>query len=148
MPEFHSPPFEQKQNQSNKKENDHQRDGGIGEQVIEVPDTLPESFKTRLIRGDSYGLNEADPWASPDLHKGHNHTLSDQLNPSSAHTPSHQPMNVRTVSNMTVKSGFEGPGTDATLDFSHNIGGQEQYPAERPVSSSMSQTNDLQSTLR
>jgi len=55
----------------------------------------------------SFGSFEADPWSSPALHKGHNHTLRDEAIITNGHpTSSHNPINIpsRTTSSFTTSA--------------------------------------------
>ncbi|KAF2706082.1 hypothetical protein K504DRAFT_414275 [Pleomassaria siparia CBS 279.74] len=66
----------------------------------QTPVATPSRSRAAM-RKQSFGDPEADPWASPDLHKGHNHstsynTVSSQTNGSNA------PANTRTTSQFTT----------------------------------------------
>ncbi|CAL3966590.1 unnamed protein product [Diplocarpon coronariae] len=68
-----------------------------------APNSLPAPTP-RIMRKNSIGFPEADPWASPDMHKGHNHEGNLQRNEISraASNGGYQP--VRTTSNFTTAS--------------------------------------------
>lgn len=68
---------------------------------VEQPSSSPTRSRAPL-RKQSFGDPEADPWGSPDLHRGHNHqsytSVPAQPNGTSAPTPA------RTTSNFTTRS--------------------------------------------
>ncbi|KAH6642016.1 sorting nexin mvp1 [Boeremia exigua] len=64
---------------------------------------LPSPGRNRAsFRKQSFGDPEADPWGSPDLHKGHNHNSYTAVPPQSNGT--HPPPTVRTTSQFTTQS--------------------------------------------
>ncbi|KAI9051465.1 hypothetical protein LZ554_004511 [Drepanopeziza brunnea f. sp. 'monogermtubi'] len=90
--------------------------------VTPPPASLPTSPpKPSMMRKDSISFPEADPWGSPDLHRGHNHEGNPQRNGISRTVSNggHEP--VRTTSNFTIAS-TEAPNVTSS------------QPAEDPIS--------------
>jgi sorting nexin-8 len=69
------------------------------------PAATSPSQKPRTMRKDSLEFPEADPWASPAMHKGHNHNASpSRTNGTSRATSNGVREPVRTTSNFTTAS--------------------------------------------
>jgi sorting nexin-8 len=63
-------------------------------------------MRPREVRKDSLSYPEADPWASPDLHKGHNHANVSPPKPNGVERPTSNGDTLpRTTSNFTTYSG-------------------------------------------
>ncbi|KAF2111473.1 hypothetical protein BDV96DRAFT_614788 [Lophiotrema nucula] len=58
--------------------------------------------KSRAVRKQSFGDPEADPWASPDLHRGHSHTSYNSVPPQT--NGANAPAATRTTSQFTTTS--------------------------------------------
>ncbi|KAF2104941.1 hypothetical protein NA57DRAFT_30169 [Rhizodiscina lignyota] len=74
--------------------------------------------KTRTVRKTSYGL-ESDPWASPEMHKNHNHTPSAGLQTNGASSNGVSSMPARTTSTFTT-SASDQPERDTTGGMNSN----------------------------
>lgn len=83
--------------------------------------------KSRRLRRDSLDNLDADPWASPALHKGHTHTINNEVTPINAVTA------VRPIGN-----GILEPSRTTSAFTTH---------AEDPTSSSISASEDRSSGL-
>jgi len=76
------------------------------------PSNLPSAkpHQPRTQTNQSFGFPDTDPWASPDLHRGHNHGTNGQSNLAS---PVAAPPALRTTSSFTTRSGDTGSNQPA-----------------------------------
>ena len=87
------------------------------------PQTSPP--KSRRLRKDSLENVDADPWASPALHKGHTHAVNNEATPSSTETTAARPLT----------NGVSGPGR-TTSSFTTHADGDASTPANETNPSS------------
>ena len=103
----------------NKSKGDSKTNGQIPESA-QLPTGTPA--KSRKLRKDSLENLDADPWASPALHKGHTHTVQNEATPSANGTTIARPL-VNGVDDERTTSAF-------TTYASENHSGQADIPRE------------------
>ena len=81
--------------------------------------------KSRRLRKDSLETVEADPWASPALHKGHTHTVNNEATPSAVETTAARPLT----------NGVSGPAR-TTSSFTTHAADDVSTPADETNPSS------------
>ncbi|KAF1989891.1 hypothetical protein K402DRAFT_325641 [Aulographum hederae CBS 113979] len=88
------------------------------------PTSSPSPMNSKATRKTSFGFPEADPWNSPDMHRGHNHPSSNGLTTATNGTSrsAAAPQTQRTTSAFTTNSESQGsmsaPGAASVSDGS------------------------------